>query len=42
MPVAGRNTIVREPNGIHLNEAGASVTADVVTAHLKVDFASLR
>ena len=41
MPVKGRNTIVREPDGIHLNEAGAGVAADVVIARLRADFASL-
>jgi hypothetical protein len=41
MPVNGRNTIVREPDGIHLNEAGAGVAADIVIARLKADFASL-
>jgi hypothetical protein len=42
MPVGGRNTIVREPDGIHLNEAGAGVAADIVVARLKADFASLK
>ncbi len=42
MPVAGRNTIVREPDGIHLNEAGADVAADLVLERLKADFASLK
>jgi hypothetical protein len=41
MPVGGRNTIVREPDGIHLNEAGASLAAGIVIARLKADFASL-
>lgn len=41
MPVKGRATIVREPDGIHLNEAGAAVAADVVIARLRADFASL-
>ena len=41
MPVDGRSTIVREPDGIHLNEAGASLAADLVIARLKADFASL-
>jgi hypothetical protein len=41
MPVKGRNTIVREPDGIHLNEAGAGLAADVVIERLKADFASL-
>jgi hypothetical protein len=42
MPVNGRNTIVREPDGIHLNEAGARLAADQVIARLKADFASMR
>ena len=41
MPVDGRSTIVREPDGIHLNEAGAKLAADLVIARLKADFASL-
>jgi hypothetical protein len=41
MPVGGRSTIVREPDGIHLNEAGAGVAAGIVIARLKADFASL-
>ncbi len=41
MPVGGRSTIVREPDGIHLNEAGASLAADLVIARMKADFASL-
>ena len=40
MPVGGRSTIVREPDGIHLNEAGAALAADIVIARLKADFAS--
>jgi lysophospholipase L1-like esterase len=42
MAVGGRNTIVREPDGIHLNEAGARLAADVVTARMRADFESLR
>jgi hypothetical protein len=42
MPINGRNTIVREPDGIHLNEAGASLAADIVLARMKADFASLK
>jgi hypothetical protein len=42
MAVRGRNTIVREPDGIHLNAAGAALAADVVIARLKADFASLK
>jgi lysophospholipase L1-like esterase len=41
MPVAGRNTIVRRPDGIHLNDAGAGVAKDDVIAHLKADFKQL-
>jgi hypothetical protein len=41
MPIGGRSTIVREPDGIHLNEAGASLAADLVVARLKADFGSL-
>ncbi|MBA3746117.1 MAG: DUF459 domain-containing protein [Solirubrobacterales bacterium] len=42
MPVAGRNTIVREPDGIHLNDAGAAIAAEIVLEQLRADFASLR
>ncbi len=42
MPVGGRNTIVRDPDGIHLNEAGADLAADTVLERLKADFASLK
>jgi lysophospholipase L1-like esterase len=42
MDVGGRDTIVREPDGIHLNEAGSNVAADIVIGRLKSDFASLR
>lgn len=38
MPVSGRRTIVREPDGIHLNEAGAQVAADVVLAAMRADY----
>ena len=31
-------TRVREPDGIHLNEAGAGIAADVVLAALRRDF----
>jgi hypothetical protein len=41
MPVNGRSEIVREPDGIHLNDAGDNLAADVVMAHLKEDFGSL-
>ena len=42
MTVAGRETLVRESDGIHLNEAGARVALDIVLARLREDFASLR
>jgi hypothetical protein len=42
MPVSGRNTIVRRPDGIHLNDTGARVAADDVIARLRADFASVR
>ena len=41
MNVDGRETIVRRPDGIHLNDAGASVALDIVLARLRQDFASL-
>lgn len=41
MPINGRSTIVRMPDGIHLNEAGAALAAQVVIGRLKADFASL-
>ena len=38
MPVAGRQTLVRQSDGIHLNDAGSSVLATVVLAALARDF----
>jgi lysophospholipase L1-like esterase len=38
MPVNGTDTIVREPDGIHLNEAGASLAAQHVIAAVMADF----
>jgi lysophospholipase L1-like esterase len=38
MPVGGRQTLVRESDGIHLNNAGSSVLATVVLAALSRDF----
>ena len=38
MPVAGRETLVRESDGIHLNDAGSSVLAAGVLAALARDF----
>jgi hypothetical protein len=36
--VGGRQTIVRRPDGIHLNDAGAGVAMGVVLARLRGDF----
>jgi lysophospholipase L1-like esterase len=41
MPVDGRETLVRRPDGIHLNDAGARVTRDIVLARLRADFQKL-
>jgi hypothetical protein len=38
MPVDGVDTVVREPDGIHLNEAGAQVLAKAIAAQLVADF----
>jgi lysophospholipase L1-like esterase len=38
MPVEGRDRLVREPDGIHLNAAGAELAADAVQAALARDF----
>ena len=38
MDVDGEPTIVRESDGIHLNEAGSSIAADVVLGELRRDF----
>jgi lysophospholipase L1-like esterase len=38
MPVNGTDTIVREPDGIHLNETGAGLAAQHVIAALQADF----
>jgi lysophospholipase L1-like esterase len=38
MEVDGRETIVREPDGIHLNQAGSAVAAETVEAALERDF----
>ncbi|HEX8157220.1 MAG TPA: GDSL-type esterase/lipase family protein [Solirubrobacteraceae bacterium] len=42
MDVDGKGTVVREPDGIHLNDAGAKVAAGLVQSRLKADFDSLR
>ena len=39
MDVDGRRRLVREPDGIHLNGAGAAIAADAVVAALGEDFA---
>jgi hypothetical protein len=36
--VGGRETIVREPDGIHLNDAGSAIAAEEVEAALARDF----
>jgi hypothetical protein len=38
MAVGGRDTVVREPDGIHLNDAGARVAADAVLGAVRRDF----
>src|SRR3954447_3596402 len=38
MPINGSDTIVREPDGIHLNDAGARLAAQHVIAALQSDF----
>lgn len=38
MTIAGSATIVRMPDGIHLNDAGSNVAADAVMALLRKDF----
>jgi lysophospholipase L1-like esterase len=42
MPLNGENTIVRQPDGIHLNDAGAAYLADVVIERMRQDFAIKR
>lgn len=39
MPVGGRNTIVRQADGIHLNDAGARLARDLLLERLREDFA---
>jgi hypothetical protein len=38
MSVRGRETIVREPDGVHLNDAGARIAADAVLRAVDRDF----
>ena len=39
--VGGRTTIVRRPDGIHLNDAGAQVATDIVLERMRADFKQL-
>ena len=39
MELDGRRALVREPDGIHLNERGAQLAADAVVEALRRDFA---
>ncbi len=41
MDVKGRSTIVRKADGIHLNDAGATLAADIIIDRLNADFATL-
>jgi hypothetical protein len=38
MPVNGTQTIVRQPDGIHLNDAGADLLAGIVLGRMRQDF----
>ena len=38
MSVGGKQTIVREADGIHLNEAGSSLLAGIVLGRLAQNF----
>jgi lysophospholipase L1-like esterase len=42
MPINGEDTIVRQPDGIHLNDTGAAFLADVVIKRMGQDFALQR
>ena len=42
MPIDGEDTIVREPDGIHLNDTGAAFLANVVIKRIGQDFALQR
>jgi len=42
MPLNGGEAIVRNPDGVHLNERGAALAADRVLAALRADFPTLR
>ncbi|CAN5286631.1 hypothetical protein BH20ACT16_BH20ACT16_08430 [soil metagenome] len=39
--VGGRETIVRRPDGVHLNDAGSNVAMGIVLERLRADFAKL-
>jgi lysophospholipase L1-like esterase len=39
--IGGRQTIVRRPDGIHLNDAGSNVAMGIVLERLRADFAKL-
>jgi hypothetical protein len=41
MDVDGANTLVRRQDGIHLNDAGASVAEKIVEARIRADFAKI-
>ncbi len=38
MTIDGKQTIVRQADGIHLNDAGSNLLADIVVSKLKSDF----
>jgi lysophospholipase L1-like esterase len=42
MPIDGAEEIVRQPDGIHLNDAGAAYLADIVIGRIGQDFAIKR
>ena len=42
MPINGEDTIVRQPDGIHLNDTGAAFLADIVIKRIGQDFAIKR
>ena len=42
MPIAGADTLVRNPDGVHLNARGAALASDHVLAAMRGDFAALR
>jgi len=41
MDVNGKQTIVRRPDGIHLNDAGSAIAADVVEQRVRADFTAI-